>query len=164
MERPKYAEMVAIFDDEETYNACLPALEELRQKHNFDYISESVEEGEDMVPMSTGQISNEINAQIEFKFGEFMTGLKNRVGFKWAGATDRDGVIVWQIHKEIEEMIDKEIKMPVPADMFLSQDRKRELKDQAIEDLQEIIKRTTRGIGHIPVNTLVQIIERAQNY
>ena len=25
----KYAELVAIFDDEETYNVCLPALEKL---------------------------------------------------------------------------------------------------------------------------------------
>lgn len=37
-----YAELVAIFDSEETYNACLPALEKLRKKHGFDFISESV--------------------------------------------------------------------------------------------------------------------------
>jgi hypothetical protein len=37
-----YAELVAIFDSEETYNACLPALEKLRKKHGFDFISESI--------------------------------------------------------------------------------------------------------------------------
>lgn len=46
MERPKYAEIVAKFDDEETYHACLPALEILCKKHNFDFISESITEEE----------------------------------------------------------------------------------------------------------------------
>ena len=40
----KYAEVVAIFDDEETYAACLPALERLCKKRNFDRITESVED------------------------------------------------------------------------------------------------------------------------
>lgn len=39
-----YAELVAKFDDEETYHACLPALEELCKKCHFDYITESIEE------------------------------------------------------------------------------------------------------------------------
>jgi hypothetical protein len=30
-----YAKLVAIFDSEETYNACLPALEKLRKKHGI---------------------------------------------------------------------------------------------------------------------------------
>jgi hypothetical protein len=37
-----YAELVAIFDSEETYDACLDALEKLRKKHGFDFISESI--------------------------------------------------------------------------------------------------------------------------
>jgi hypothetical protein len=43
---PKYAELVAIFDDEATYAVCLPALEKLCKKHHFDYITESVDDGE----------------------------------------------------------------------------------------------------------------------
>jgi len=46
MDSPKYAELVAIFDDKETYAACLPALEKLCEKHHFDYITESVDDGE----------------------------------------------------------------------------------------------------------------------
>jgi hypothetical protein len=37
-----HAELVAIFDSEETYDACLDALEKLRKKHGFDFISESI--------------------------------------------------------------------------------------------------------------------------
>ena len=42
MDNGGYAELVAIFDSEDTYNACLPALEKLRKKHGFDFISESI--------------------------------------------------------------------------------------------------------------------------
>lgn len=42
--RPKYAEIVAKFDSEETYAACLPALKKLRKKHHFDIITESVDD------------------------------------------------------------------------------------------------------------------------
>lgn len=37
-----YAELVAILDDEDTYIACLPALEKLRKKHGFDLVTESI--------------------------------------------------------------------------------------------------------------------------
>lgn len=47
-ERPKYAELVAKFDSEETYHACLPALEELAKKHNFDIVTESLNEQENL--------------------------------------------------------------------------------------------------------------------
>ncbi len=46
MDSPKYAELVAIFDDEETYAVCLPALEKLCKKHHFEYITESVDDSE----------------------------------------------------------------------------------------------------------------------
>ena len=42
MDNGGYAELVAIFDSEDTYNACLPAVEKLRKKHGFDFISESI--------------------------------------------------------------------------------------------------------------------------
>lgn len=44
MDNGEYAELVAIFDDEETYDACLPALEKLCKKHNFDLVTESIDE------------------------------------------------------------------------------------------------------------------------
>lgn len=43
-----HAELVAIFDSEETYDACFEALEKLREKHGFDFISESVVDEEDI--------------------------------------------------------------------------------------------------------------------
>lgn len=42
LDNGKYAELVAIFDTEETYDVCLPALEKLAKKHNFDLVTESI--------------------------------------------------------------------------------------------------------------------------
>ena len=44
MESPKAAELVAIFDTEETYHVCFPALEKLCKDNGWDYITESIEE------------------------------------------------------------------------------------------------------------------------
>jgi hypothetical protein len=44
MDNGGYAELVAIFDDEETYSECFPALDKLRKKHGFDLITESIED------------------------------------------------------------------------------------------------------------------------
>ena len=44
MDNGGYAELVAIFDDEETYSDCFPALDKLRKKHGFDLITESIED------------------------------------------------------------------------------------------------------------------------
>ena len=38
-----YAELVAIFDDEKMYLACLPALEELANKEGFTKVTESIQ-------------------------------------------------------------------------------------------------------------------------
>jgi len=37
-----YADLVAIFDDEETYGKCYPALKKYATSMNFDTITESV--------------------------------------------------------------------------------------------------------------------------
>lgn len=39
-----YAELVAIFDNEETYMVCLSALEKLAELNGFIYVTESIEE------------------------------------------------------------------------------------------------------------------------
>lgn len=39
-----YAELVAIFDNEETYMVCLSSLEKLALKNGFDIVTESIEE------------------------------------------------------------------------------------------------------------------------
>lgn len=39
-----YAELVAIFKDEQTYDACFEALEREAKENNFPYVTESVDE------------------------------------------------------------------------------------------------------------------------
>jgi hypothetical protein len=42
-ERKGYAELVAVFMDEYTYNDCLPKLERLCKDMGFDKVTESIE-------------------------------------------------------------------------------------------------------------------------
>lgn len=42
------AEAVAVFDDEETYNACYPALKKLAKKHHWPMVTESIVDEVDM--------------------------------------------------------------------------------------------------------------------
>ena len=42
------AEAVAVFNDEETYNACYPALKKLAKKHGWPLITESIVDEVDM--------------------------------------------------------------------------------------------------------------------
>jgi hypothetical protein len=42
-ERGGYAELVAVFMDEYTYNDCVPALERLCKDMGFDKLTESIE-------------------------------------------------------------------------------------------------------------------------
>ena len=46
-ERGGYAELVAVFMDEYTYNDCLPALERLCKDMGFDKVTESIEYSQD---------------------------------------------------------------------------------------------------------------------
>jgi hypothetical protein len=43
-ETNSHCELIAVFNNEETYLACLPSLEKLAKKHNFDKVTESVVE------------------------------------------------------------------------------------------------------------------------
>lgn len=45
-ETNSHCELIAVFNDEITYEACLPALEKLAKKNNFDRVTESVVETE----------------------------------------------------------------------------------------------------------------------
>ena len=44
MKNPSYAEIVAVFADEEIYEVCFPIIEKQAKKHHFQFITESVEE------------------------------------------------------------------------------------------------------------------------
>ena len=44
MDNPKYAELVAVFNNEESYIFCLPLLEKLCKSLGFTHITEAVED------------------------------------------------------------------------------------------------------------------------
>ncbi|HHT9135836.1 MAG TPA: hypothetical protein ACFYEK_01185 [Candidatus Wunengus sp. YC60] len=95
-ERPKYAEQVAIFDDEETYHACLPALEKLAKKHNFDLVTESVETGD------IGELKETPEKKTHyFLFGESVCRAYHEKEFTEVIEMVNDG-IEFAVHKFVE--------------------------------------------------------------
>lgn len=46
--RPKYAEIAAKFSSEELYEKCLPMIEEFAKENNFDLVTESIDEEENL--------------------------------------------------------------------------------------------------------------------
>ena len=60
METSGYAELVAIFDDEETSSVCFDAIEKLSGKHNFEYVTESVDESSNIGDLVYGDVAKEI--------------------------------------------------------------------------------------------------------
>lgn len=63
--------------------------------------------------MSEAQIEKEVQARVEFKMNELLTGVKNRVRFKHKQAFDmtQKSQYVWEAWKELQEMVRKETHM-----------------------------------------------------
>lgn len=116
--------------------------------------------------MNKSEIEHEINARVEFKMNELLTGIKNRVTFKYCQAFDMtiESQHVWQSFEEVAEMVKKEIEMATPSDTMYD-DKRREKKDIAVNELVEYINNQTRSYSvRLNVNKLVSIIEKAQHF
>ena len=53
-ETESYAEVVALFNDSELYNACVPILEKIAKERGFDIVTESVIHEESLESLTAG--------------------------------------------------------------------------------------------------------------
>lgn len=115
--------------------------------------------------MTPQEIEKEIQARVEFKLSELMTGVKNRVALKYRQAFDmsQKSQYAWQAFKEVEEMMKKEISMATPYDN-MDKRKKWEAKEKAVANISHSLDlRGTRDYEH-KVKIIVREIETAQNY
>lgn len=116
--------------------------------------------------MTEQDIEREIQARVEFKMNELLTGIKNRVNFKYAQAFDmtQKSQDVWQAFKEVADMVKKEIEMATPSNQMVVQ-RQWEAKEKAVDSILDIFEcnKGTREY-YTRINRLVREIEKAQNY
>jgi hypothetical protein len=115
--------------------------------------------------MTPQEIEKEIQARVEFKLNELLTGVKNRVGFKYKAAFDmtRESEYAWKAFKELEEMLHKEINMPTPRDNMAIQ-KKWEAKQFAVEKIEKSLDLRGRRDYDDKIRVIVAAIETAQNY
>lgn len=121
---------------------------------------------EDKITLTKEEFEKEIQLRVEFKFKEFESALKNRVGFKFQKAFDmtKESNLEYNIWKEINEMIGKEVSMPVPWNDFKVLEEKRQRKNKAVDNIMNYLRPKLMGRVDergIP-SKLANEIERAQ--
>jgi len=117
--------------------------------------------------MKTDEIEfeKELEAQLEFKRNELLTGLKNAVNYKYFQAFNMsyESQRIWQIFEEISGMVDKEFKMGSP-NLHMARGRKQTAKDKAVENLVNKFKIRGTKNSISDINFIVKEIEKAQEY
>lgn len=110
----------------------------------------------------------EVQARVDFKMNEFLTGVKNMVSYKYRQAFDmtQKSQYIWQAWEELEKMFQKEVRMGLPYDSMVMES-KREAKNKAVDKIMNrldlngrIDPRERQSI----TRTIVSSIEEAQNY
>ena len=114
--------------------------------------------------MSEQDIEREIQARVEFKMNELLTGVKNRVRFKYGQAFDltQESENAWKAFEEVASMVKKEINMGTPSNR-MDLERKWKAKEIAVTNMMEYFKCQGRDY-HNKIRRVVDIIETAQNY
>lgn len=114
--------------------------------------------------MTTEQ-EKEIQARLEFKMNELLTGVKNRVALKYAQAFDmtRKSQYMWQAFEELEEMVKKEINMAPPYDEMAKR-KMGEAKNRAVEKIANSLNLIGSRAYEGKIRVIVSAIEEAQNY
>ena len=120
--------------------------------------------------MSEQEIEKEIQARVEFKMNELLTGVKNRVSFKYKQAFDmtQKSQYIWQAWEELEEMVKKEVAMATPYN-DMDKRKKWEAKETAINEIRKELENKFRGVlrgqeFEMMIRRLVIHVEKAQNY
>ncbi len=111
------------------------------------------------------EIEQEVQARVEFKMNEFITGLKNIAKRHWHIAfqtMDSKYQHYWEAFEQIEQMIQKEIRMGTPYDDMANR-KKWEAKQKAVENISNSLQLKGRDADH-KIRIIVREVESAQNF
>lgn len=115
--------------------------------------------------MSELEIEKEIQARVAFKMNELLTGVKNKVRYKYKQAFDmtQNSQYIWQAWEELEEMVKKEVAMATPYN-DMDKRKKWEAKEKAVDNITKSLDLRGRHDYPHKVRVIVSEIEKAQNY
>lgn len=117
--------------------------------------------------MTDIDIEKEVQARVEFKLSELLTGVKNRVAIKYRQAFDmtQRSQYAWQAFEELEQMLKKEVMMATPHD-DMDKKRKWHAKNKAVTKILDAVRHSMRGYGSDRLDHLtrevVSAVEEAQ--
>lgn len=119
--------------------------------------------------MNERNIEKEVQARVEFKFNELLTGVKNQAKLNWYIAADnmsQKHSHYWEAFEQFEGMLRKEVNMAPPYDSMAEQNFKN-ARDKAVDELKELlILQGYRGRQpeHYMIKDVVSIVETAMNW
>ena len=114
----------------------------------------------------------EVQARVEFKMNELLTGVKNRVASKYSQAFDmtRKSEASWKAFEELQQMLIKETQMCSPCD-FMDNEVKKKAKNISVDNIMKKLEMDLKIRGKIDGMKIHQLagfianqIEKAQNY
>lgn len=111
-------------------------------------------------------IEKEIEARVEFKMNELLTGIKNVAKTNWHIAfngSSQKHSYYWEAFTQMEEMFHKEMKMALPYPSMEVHNRK-QARDKAVRKITDRLNmRGTRDSDQI-TRVIVEAVEQAQNF
>lgn len=115
--------------------------------------------------MSEQEIEKEVQARVEFKMNELLTGVKNKLKFKYGQAFDmtKESEHNWKAWQELQEMVIKETNMTTPYN-DMDKRKKWEAKEKAVAEIVESLDLKGSRNYQYKVRIIVRNIENAQNY
>jgi hypothetical protein len=95
-----------------------------------------------MDPKTEFEIQREVQAQVEFKMNELLTGMKNVAMINWEISFLNNSVKhchYWEAFEQMTKMLNKEMHMGTPIDNVAALKR-REKKNKAVEKIIERLR------------------------
>ena len=106
----------------------------------------------------------EIQARIDFKLSELLTGVENRAKAEWNTAfhaNSQKHTNYWEAFKELKNMLRKEIEMATPGNE-MAEARRREKRDEAISKIADRLIKRGEPNYHGKLKVVVDAVEKAQ--
>ena len=106
----------------------------------------------------------EIQARIDFKLSELLTGLENRAKAEWNNAFNMNSqkhTNYWEAFSELKKMLRKEIEMAPPHDE-MAEVRRKEVRDEAVSAIADRLIKKGEPNYHGKLKAVVDAVEKAQ--
>lgn len=108
----------------------------------------------------------EVQERVDWKMFQILQSIKNKKAIHIKNAYEKlsqKDKYLWDAFQILEEIVEKERKIPVPYDDMLEQLKKR-LRNDAVDEIMKLINEAYRQGRVCDVSRIVNIVEKAQSF